>query len=158
MFWLVIVYFLFLKFFKRRITTIFRFFLLMQFYTIPRIVHEIVDSDNASPELLIFSVSLYLLIGPAMFYFFVCKSEVYKMITKRFVKIKESVSNATAPTKLSSGSIKFWRSRSYQTSSDEVPTVPTNVTSNSTTSKIEPIKYEQKGEDNSAYQSEDHPV
>jgi hypothetical protein len=32
------------------------------------------------------------------------------------------------------------------------------VTSNSTTSKIEPIKYEQKGEDNSAYQSEDHPV
>ncbi|EFX89487.1 hypothetical protein DAPPUDRAFT_233474 [Daphnia pulex] len=139
---------------KQRITTIFRFFLLMQFYTIPRIVHEIVDSDNATPELLIFSISLYMLIGPAMFYFFVCKTEVYKMIRDRVVKIKESASRATSnSTKISSGSVKFWRSRSYQTSSDESPAIET---SDSKPSNIEAIKYQQNGEDNLAYTGEDH--
>jgi hypothetical protein len=132
----------------------------MQFYTIPRIVHEIVDSDNATPELLIFSVSLYMLIGPAMFYFFVCKTEVYKMIRDRVVKIKESASRALTSsnsTKISSGSVKFWRSRSYQTSSDESPA---NETSDSKPSNIEAIKYlqngEDLGEDNLAYTGEDH--
>ena len=131
----------------------------MQFYTIPRIVHEIVDSDNASPELLIFSVSLYLMIGPAMFYFFVCKTEVYKMIRERFVQIKESASRVTSSSKISSGSAKFWRSQSYKTSSDEAPA---NEISNPPSSNVEAIKYQQKGEDrgehNSAYQGEDHSV
>ena len=54
----------------------------MQFYTIPRIIHEIVDTDLAGPELLIVSVSLYVLIGPAMFYFFVCKAEVFTLLAE----------------------------------------------------------------------------
>jgi hypothetical protein len=101
-----------------------------------------------------------MLIGPAMFYFFVCKTEVYKMIRDRVVKIKESASRALSSsnsTKISSGSVKFWRSRSYQTSSDESPA---NETSDSKPSNIEAIKYQQNGEDlgedNLAYTGEDH--
>ena len=124
----------------------------MQFYTIPRIVHEVVDSDNATPELLLFSISLYMLIGPAMFYFFVCKSEVYKMITELVVKIKESASRASGSTILSSSSVKFWRSRSYKTSSDEPSTIETG---NSKPSNIEAITYKQNGQDNFTYQGED---
>ncbi|KZS04673.1 Uncharacterized protein APZ42_032310 [Daphnia magna] len=136
---------------KQRITTIFRFFLLMQFYTIPRIVHEIVDADSASPEFLMFSISLYMLIGPAMFYFFVCKNEVFKMITEFLAKVKESASQASTSSKLSSGTVKFWRSRSFETSLTPVPV--TNTTPTAT--DIEAIKFQQNGEDNAAYVSEE---
>lgn len=123
----------------------------MQFYTIPRIVHEIVDADSASPEFLIFSISLYMLIGPAMFYFFVCKNEVFKMITELLAKVKESASQASTSSKLTSGSVKFWRSRSYDTSSNQISTIKTAPSA----LDIATIKYQQKGEDNSAYMEVD---
>ena len=123
----------------------------MQFYTIPRIVHEIVDSDGASPELLIFSVSLYLMIGPAMFYFFVCKTEVFKMIAGLTTSMRNRIKESTLSSKISGGSAKFWRSRSYQTSmNDSAPTSPTQSAAN-----VEPIKfqYKYKGEENSAFEN-----
>ncbi len=124
----------------------------MQFYTIPRIVHEIVDADSASPELLIFSVSLYLMIGPAMFYFFVCKSEVFKMITRMASGIKETTSRSTISSKISAGSTKFWRSRSYQTSmNDSTPNSPNATTS----ANVEPIKFQYKGAENAAFDNLD---
>lgn len=127
----------------------------MQFYTIPRIVHEIVDSDNASPEFLAFSVSLYLLIGPAMFYFFVCKTEVFKLITELGNNIKEKTqtSDSINSTKFSSVStLRFWRSRSYETSSESGTTNP-KVPS----LKVESIKYKTKGEENATFEGEEVP-
>lgn len=142
-----------------RITTIFRFFLLMQFYTIPRIVHEIVDSDNASPEFLIFSVSLYLLIGPAMFYFFVCKAEVFKLITGLVNNIKEktTLSGSTKSTGFSSSiSItRFWRSKSYETSSESTTT--DNNPKALSFKSIEPHNREPKGEENKTFENEEDP-
>lgn len=118
----------------------------MQFYTIPRIVHEIVDSDNASPELLMFSVSLYTLIGPAMFYFFVCKVEVYKLIKNLSNGIRES--SSTRLSKLSVSSMKVaWRfqSKSYQTS-NEMPNTAVN-----TSTSVHSIRYKTKGEENPSF-------
>jgi len=77
---------------KERISAIFRLFILMEFYTIPRIIHWIVDSDQASPELLMISVSLYMLIGPGVFYFFVCKRDTINLIKKNLPNI-ESIGN-----------------------------------------------------------------
>jgi len=77
----------------------------MQFYTIPRIIHEIVDTDKASPELLVVSVSLYCFIGPAMFGFFVCKREVLKLLSELLSGKKGGQLHTTTSQKTSSSSM-----------------------------------------------------
>ena len=120
----------------------------MQFYTIPRIVHEIVDADSASPELLMFSISLYMLIGPAMFYFFVCKTEVFKLITQMTTEVKLSVSRPSTSSGVTKNSFIFWRSRSYETSETKA----------STNLDLHPVKYNQKGQDNLSFVTEEVPT
>lgn len=91
----------------------------MQFYTIPRIIHEIVDTDKASPELLVVSVSLYCFIGPAMFGFFVCKREVFKLLSelkfgKRSAKLHTTTSQKTSSTTMGQSIRDFFRSISQE--------------------------------------------
>jgi hypothetical protein len=128
-----------------RITTIFRFFLLMEFYTIPRIIHEIVDNaKKASPELLIVSIGLYVLIGPFMFYFFVCKKEVIKLLKQQFGSQTKPSTSTSSSSRTTKTSRVFWRSRSYETSP---PTTPEAVT-------VTAIKFESRCEDNAGFTPE----
>ena len=125
-----------------RIVTIFRFFLLMQFYTIPRIVHEIVDNDVVGPELVVFSITLYQLIGPAMFYFFVCKTEVFQLISKAIGSEKLRKSWSTVSSRLSLSSSLFTRSHSYSTEESDKHQIPAPVIHGS---------FKIKGEDNPSF-------
>lgn len=113
----------------------------MEFYTIPRIIHELVDNAGfANPEILIISVSLYILIGPFMFYFFVCKREVVKLLKQRFassVKQSPPKSSTSASTKMSR---IFRRSSSYETQTPAITPV-----------SVQPTKYEVRCEDNMAF-------
>lgn len=132
-----------------RIVTIFRFFLLMQFYTIPRIVHEIVDNNVVGPELVVFSVTLYQLIGPAMFYFFVCKTEVFRLISKAFGSEKLRKSWSSISSRVSISSSLFGRSSSYSTEERDKHQIPAPVVNGS---------FKIKGEDNPSFVSGDQNV
>jgi hypothetical protein len=62
------------------IHAMFRLFVLMQFYTVPRIIQWFVDSDRAHPELLMLCATIFLMIGPCIFYLFVCRRQTLNMI------------------------------------------------------------------------------
>lgn len=72
---------------KHRIGTIFRLFVLMQFYTVPRVIQWFVDEDWAKPELLIVCASIFLMIGPCIFYSFMCRRETVDMIKDQLIVI-----------------------------------------------------------------------
>lgn len=121
----------------------------MQFYTIPRIVHEVVDLDAAGPEYVVFSVTLYQLIGPAMFFFFVCKAEVFRMISKAISngKMTRSLSAASSSVRSASSSL-FRRSQSYTMSSEA------SEKTNDAALPVATNSFKIKWEDNPAFVSE----
>lgn len=97
----------------------------MQFYTLPRIVHEIVDLDAMGPEFVVFSVTLYQLIGPAMFYFFVCKAEVFRLISRAIGAEKLGKSWSSMSSRISASFSN--RSQTFVTNLSEKHQIPEPV-------------------------------
>lgn len=60
----------------------------MQFYTLPRIIQWFGDTETARPELLMFCATVFLMIGPCVFWSFVWRAEVLKLVKNRLKSIK----------------------------------------------------------------------
>jgi hypothetical protein len=65
----------------------------MQFYTVPRIIQWFVDSDRVKTELLMLCASIFLMIGPCIFYFFVCRREIIIMLRDQLSTIVHGFKN-----------------------------------------------------------------
>jgi len=80
-----------------------------------------------------------------MFYFFVCKKEVIKLLKQRFGnEAKRSTSTSSSSGKMKTSRV-FWRSRSYETSTP---------TTTNTAITITGINFESRCEDNAAFTPE----
>jgi hypothetical protein len=108
------------------IHTIFRLFVLMQFYTVPRIIQWFVDSDRAHPELLMLCATIFLMIGPSIFYLFVCRRGTLNLI------------KAHASSLICRHRHKFpWlHSQTYQVNNDGTTTSTRNYSARSTVKTI----------------------
>lgn len=97
-----------------------------------------------------------MMIGPAMFYFFVCKTEVFKLVTRLMSDIKGSTTSQStiSSTKIFSSVPRFWRSGSYETSQSDI-TLPNSVLSDK---KADSVKYQPKGEENSHFENDELPA
>ena len=70
----------------------------MQFYTVPRIIQWFVDSDRVKTELLMLCASIFLMIGPCIFYFFVCRREIIAMLKDQLSMIVRGFKNPNCRT------------------------------------------------------------
>ena len=95
----------------------------MQFYTVPRIIQWFVDADWAKPELLIVCATLFLLIGPCVFFSFVCRMETISMLKEIISRPSDSYFVSKCQNVLMCGRI-----RSYDVSRATISTVSEIVT------------------------------
>lgn len=106
----------------------------MQFYTIPRIIQWFVESDRVKTELLMVCASIFLMIGPCIFYFFVCRREIITML-------RDQLSTFKHPNCFEMCHRLFGRSNSYNvedvsvtnTTQSEIHSSALSIISNSTT-------------------------
>ena len=121
---------------------ILRLFFLVQFMSLPKILHLIVVKFDVPPQLVMISCTLYIFEGPMIFFYFVCKRETIDLIKQLFrskeisetkrrfsetisstVPVKSSHSyNLTEAAKISSSSLEtgVWNHESSLTVSTNI--------------------------------------
>jgi len=127
---------------RQRTMAILRLFFLVQFMSLPKILHLIVVKFDVPPQLVMISCTLYIFEGPLIFFYFVCKRETIDLIKQLFrskeisetkrrfsetisstVPVKSSHSyNLTEAAKISSSSLEtgVWNHESSLTVSTNI--------------------------------------